>query len=312
MWIVFLAVIPVYLIVGIGPLLRRSGLLKQEADASIMGVAVHVLLPALILHSMLGNPMMTDVKVVCSSMAVGFGLVCIATFIAYFCGGFFGLKNGGGRRTFGVTTGIQNYGYLAIPMVASLFPKDGAMAVLFVHNMGVEIAMWTISLMLLSGDFKISARLFLKGPIVAVVVGLLINFTGLATSLPQPVMKTLEMLGMCALPVALLLIGTTLYDLLGKEKFKLGICIGACFLRLLLFPATILATAYFLPLSLPLKQVLCVQAALPAAMFPIIMAKHYGGQVGVAVQVVLSSTILSVVTMPLIIYLGMKLMDFTT
>ena len=69
--------------------------------------------------------------------------------------------------------------------------------------------------------------------------------------------------------------------------------------------------AYFLPISLPLKQVLVVQAALPAAMFPIILARHYGGQVGIAVQVVLSTTALSIATIPLIIYIGMKLLAFS-
>ena len=309
LFIVFAAVIPVYLIVGIGSFLRKNGTLKQEADAGMMKVAVHIMLPALILDKMIGHPVMTQVDIVFGSIALGFGFITVGVFLSYFCGGLLGMKKGSGQRTFGVTVGIQNYGYLAIPLIASLFPDDGAMAVLFVHNVGVELALWTIALMVMMGNFKLSARLFAKGPIIAVFMGIVINFAGFAPHIPLAIMKTLEMLGNCALPVALLLIGTTLFDLWGKEKIDWKLCSAAVILRLAVLPAIVIATVYFIPMSLPMKQVLVVQASLPAAMLPIILAKHYQGQVGVAVQVVLATTVVSMLSMPLVLSLAMWLLD---
>jgi len=306
--LVFLTIIPVYLIILVGGVLRKTGSLKPETDSGMMRVTVNILLPCLILNKIIGIPSISAPIVVFSSIGVGLGIVILSTVIAYFTGALFGLQKGTGKRTFGVSTGIQNYGYLAIPLVDSLFPNNGALAVLFVHNIGVEIALWTICLMMLSGDFSFSFKIFLKGPIIAVVLGLMINFSGLSPTVPQVFSTTLEMLGACALPIALLLIGTALYDLWGKEKINWPLCAGACLLRLILFPSLILLVAYLLPLSLSLKQVLLVQASLPAAMFPIVMAKHYNGQVGIAAQVVLSTTLVSIFTMPLIIVIGLKLL----
>jgi len=67
----------------------------------------------------------------------------------------------------------------------------------------------------------------------------------------------------------------------------------------------ILAAAKWLPLSVELKRVLVVQAAMPAGVMPIIIARHYGGQPLTAVQIVLGTTILALITIPLWLRLGL-------
>jgi predicted permease len=66
----------------------------------------------------------------------------------------------------------------------------------------------------------------------------------------------------------------------------------------------ILAVARWLPCSLELKRVLVVQAAMPAAVFPIVLARHYGGQPLTAVQIVLGTTVLGIFVSPLWISAG--------
>jgi len=99
-------------------------------------------------------------------------------------------------------------------------------------------------------------------------------------------------------------VGTALTDLVGKVKFDWKIGIGGILVRLALIPILFLLAAKFLPLALELKQVLVVQAALPSAMFPIVLSKHYGGRTDVAAQVVVATAIASMLTMPLMITFG--------
>jgi predicted permease len=72
-----------------------------------------------------------------------------------------------------------------------------------------------------------------------------------------------------------------------------------------IFPMLILAAAKWLPLSIELKRVLVVQAAMPAGLMPIIIARHYGGQPLTAVQIVLGTTILALLTIPLWLRVGL-------
>ena len=68
----------------------------------------------------------------------------------------------------------------------------------------------------------------------------------------------------------------------------------------------ILAAAKYLPLVVELRQVLVVQAAMPAAMTPIMLARLYGGRPAVAVHVVLATTLGRLLSLPWIIFWGLE------
>ena len=59
------------------------------------------------------------------------------------------LRPGPERRTFTFIAGIQNYAYVAIPIVLQLYP--GALGVLFLFTLGVELVIWTVGLVIVSG-----------------------------------------------------------------------------------------------------------------------------------------------------------------
>ena len=113
-------------------------------------------------------------------------------------------------------------------------------------------------------------------------------------------------LGAGAFPVAILITGAVMMDLVGVERPSPKIVLGGCVVRLAVLPVLLLAAAKFLPAPLALKQVLVVQAAMPSAMSPIMLAKIYQGRPGVAVQVVIATTLASLFTLPFVIVWGSR------
>jgi predicted permease len=65
-----------------------------------------------------------------------------------------------------------------------------------------------------------------------------------------------------------------------------------------------ISMAVILPIPLELKEVLVVQAAMPAGVFPLLLARHHGGDVMVALQIIFGTSALSLLTMPLWIHIG--------
>jgi predicted permease len=106
--------------------------------------------------------------------------------------------------------------------------------------------------------------------------------------------------------VAILITGAVMMDLVGVERPSPKIVLGGCVVRLAVLPVLLLAAAKFLPAPLALKQVLVVQAAMPSAMSPIMLAKIYQGRPGVAVQVVIATTLASLFTLPFVIVWGSR------
>ena len=70
-------------------------------------------------------------------------------------------------------------------------------------------------------------------------------------------------------------------------------------------PVLFLAAAKFLPASTELKRVIAIESAMPAAVFPIVMARHYAGDPPTAMRVVIGTTVVGLVTIPLWIRFGM-------
>ena len=302
------ALIPVFVVVAVGVMLRHFNVLREEVERGMMQMVVQVLMPALTLANIIGNESLSNVREVGVLVGFGFFSLLVAMLVAYGFAGLFRMKRGNGKRTFAVAAGFQNYGYMGVPLLLSVFNDQGLLGILFTYNVGVELAMWTVGVALMRGDKSFSWNLVLRPPVIAVTAGLTINLTGLDRFFTDSMMKSLEMLGAPAIPVALIVIGAGLVELLRKERFDLKVGASSVLLRLAILPALMIAAVYFLPVSDSLRKVIVVQAAMPAAMFPIVLAKHYGGRPEVAVQVVVATTIVSVVTMPLIVVLGVHVL----
>ena len=216
------------------------------------------------------------------------------------------------RRAFAVTTGLQNYGFIPIPIVLALYPDANVIVgVLLMHSVGVELALWTAGVMILSGERTSIWRRLLNVPLITTVICLIINFLGLGIEVHAKIEGTCNMLGNCAVPLSLLLIGATINDLINDSKEKIfnqqrsAEAILAVIMRMLFLPIVVLIYAKFAQISPELKKVLVIQAAMPAAVFPIILTKEYGGDTNTSVRIVIVTTLLSVITIPPAIVFGL-------
>ena len=276
---VIASVLPVYLLIIAGAVLRRTGVIRQEHDAGVMRVVFSVMLPCFILDKILGAAVLRSGSVVVWSIFLGFGLIMAGIGIGLAVGRLIGLEKGTGMRTFALSSGCQNFGFTAAPVVEILW-GTGALALLFVHNIGVEAAMWSVGVMMMSGERGISWRRLVNGPIIAVVIGLTLVALGLDDEVTGAGRKAMSMIGVGAFPVAILITGCSMIDLVGAEKPSWKVIAGGAVVRLALAPLAILCAAKFLPLSTELRQVLVVQAAMPAGMTAIMLARLYGGPTG--------------------------------
>jgi len=301
------AVIPIFAIAGVGLLIRKLNWLTEEADHSLLRVNINVLMPCLILDSALGNPALSRISNLLLAPAVGFGTLALGIVVALAFARFSGLSNECERRTFGVSVGMYNYGYVPIPLSVLLFDKQTT-GVLFLHNVGVETGLWTLCVMVLTGgSLQRDWRRVINGPLIAIVLAVVVNGLGIQHHAPQVVLTALHWLGQCSIPMALILIGAIMADHMSEFHSASGWrVIGmAVLLRLGLLPILFLIIARYLPCSVELKRVIVLQASMPAAVFPIIMAKHYGGDPPTALRVVIGTSVVSLVTIPLWLRVGL-------
>jgi predicted permease len=305
--IVFAAIMPVLVIVISGFWARRLNWLELQADASIMRLVVHLFYPSLIFYFILGNEALRNPFAIVLPPLAAFLMVVGGFIVALRVAAGIGIKSIKTRRTFALSTGLFNYGYFAIPVSLLVFGRE-VTGVLLVFNLGVDIALWFVGVGFLLGGMPKQSKLkrFFSPPVAALLIALLFNFLGLDRWLPRFVIDAFGLLGACAIPLGVLLIGAVSADLVKEMSlFKdRRITAAGVILRQCALPFLFLLTAWLLPLPRELKAVIVVQSAMPCGILPIVLARYYGGDAAVAIRVIMASIIVCAFTIPFWITLG--------
>ena len=305
----FLIILPVFALIAFGALLRRAQWITEAAEDSLFNLVVKVTFPCLIFESVATNAALHEPGNLLLPPLLGFGLTLLSMTIAWYAARALGLTIGHGRRTFAVAVGLTNYGYLPLPIMDAMFGPESR-AVLLVHNVGVEAALWTGGVLVVTGLSPLAGwRKLLNAPALSLVVALAANLSGAAARVPPAAMNLVHGLAACAIPLGLIMTGVSIQPHLNdpRQLVNTRVTLTAWLLRLAVLPWVYLLAARFLPCPVELKRVLVVQAAMPAAVSSIIVARVYGGQPLVAVQIILGTTALALFTIPFWIRFGLAL-----
>lgn len=299
--------LPVFAMIATGAFLRHGDLITEAAEGSLFNLVVKVTFPCLIFESVAGNPALHQPGNLLLPPLAGFALTLLNLAAGWQVARALGLTHGHGLRTFALAVGLTNYSYLPLPLMDAMFGPDSR-AVLLVHNIGVEAAVWTGGVLVVTGlSPRQGWRKLINAPVIALGIALAANLTGATAWVPGLVMNLVHALGVCAIPLGLLMTGVSIRPHLDdpKQLVNTRITLTAWLLRLGLLPWVWLLAARWLPGSVELKRVLIVQAAMPAAFISVIIARVYGGRPLVAVQIVLGTTALALFTIPFWIRLGL-------
>jgi predicted permease len=306
-WGLFILILPVFALIGVGVALRRYQLIEGAAETSLIRFVVFICMPCLAFDTVVGNPSLREPANLFLPPLAGFVTTAVGIVVAYAAARMVGLAKGSGLRTFGFSAGIYNYSYIPFPIIGGLWGSQ-TQGVLLVHNMGVELGIWSVGIIVLTGaSLRHGWRRVITPMLVVILVAVAINLLGGSGHIPAFVRSMVHSLGVCAIPVGIVMTGANLANYLDQPSKLLHprVAVTAALVRLGLLPLLMIAFARFLPCSVDLKRVIVVQAAMPAGVIPIIIAQYYGGQPLTAVQIVLATTAGGLVTCPLWIRAGL-------
>jgi predicted permease len=318
------SVIPLFLLMGVGAAVRRARVLNAQADRTMVNLLVHVLQPCLILDHVVANEALRRPGNLLWSPLLGFVCMALGVVLAALAARLYRFPHDAQTRTFAFTAGIFNYGYIPVSLIDVLYGAN-TLGVLFVFNLGAEVAFWTVGFASFEqrSIWKEWPRVFTT-PVRAILLGVAINLltecfgfrldadTLAAAPWGWPVKivaDTIHLIGVCTIPIAMLLIGATMADFWNNFRTARGAGVMglALAVRNLICPLAFVLMAWLLPVSRELKETVVVQAAMPAGVLTLLMVRHHGGDVPVALQVIFATSAAAIVTLPLWIHFGMQL-----
>jgi hypothetical protein len=289
-----------YIIGFLGFIARKKGILSRHATQDLTQLLLTFTLPFLILYSM-GQPY--DL----SEVGIYFWLIpisCLILLVAIGLARFIKRKISLPDERKSVFEGLVlfgNQGFIGFAIIWSLFPEQGVLYV-SLFNLPYLILIWTYGIYLFAGkDEAIPWRKLLFNPgILATGIGILIFF--LPFHWPRMFDHLFEMVGNTTIPLSMLLIGTMIANINIKHSIHLlkdKTVWGMAATRLLLIPLLLFPLLFF-SLPFPLLATAILVSATPAAPTIALYAQKYNGDTEYAAIGSACTTVLSVVTIPIL------------
>lgn len=304
-----LAISRLALLIGLGWFLASRGWVDPLARQPLMKLVIWVFFPAMIFDRVCGNPLIRSGSTALLYLGVGFGMIVGGILVGRLVAMLFRFPEGNARRTFSYSSGINNFGYLGIPVTAALFDRD-VVGVLMVHNVGVEAAVWTFGVAFLSGGSGLKGLKNLAQPMtIALVLALALNFSGLGETVPARfAAQFCHAVGECAIPMGTILTGLFLHEALKGYRFfaEPRVSLGIMLVRWVLIPSLLLAVAASCITDPALRKVMLVQAAMPAGIFSFLIVEMYQGDVAVALRCSVLTMVFCPLITPVWLYLGSR------
>jgi predicted permease len=201
---------------------------------------------------------------------------------------------------------FNNASFLGYPLTMAIFGQAALVpyaGFMLVFNLALfSYGVWLFERRLTWRHIK---EILFNQNIVAVILGLICFL--LSWQVPAAVGQTLGYLASLATPLSLLCIGFMLSQVRGwRVIWRKSRLFLTCFLQLTLMPLLTFGVLTLLKLPVVARQVLTLIQALPTATSLAIFAEKYGGNKEEASELVMISTVLSAMTLPVVMWLILR------
>lgn len=205
-------------------------------------------------------------------------------------------------RILSIGSVLGNVGFFGLPLVTALFPDDPTVACYSsVYVMTMNLLVFTVGVFMITGNKKyISLKSVLCNP---TTIAILIAFPLflLDFKLPSVILDPLVLLGRMTTPLCMFVLGMRLATVKFRSLFLRPFAYIACAMKLVAFPLVAYLCVAFLPfLSETFKACMLILSAAPSGAIILSLAELHECEQELAANVVLLTTLLSVVTVPLL------------
>lgn len=287
------------ILIIVGIICKKTKIITDDGNKELSKLVLTVVNPIVILMAY-----QTDYKPqLVKNLLIAFGL-SILSYIILIVAAYLLIPQKDGRETqierFSAI--YSNCGFMGIPLVNALFGSEGIFyltAFLTVFNLVV----WTHGIILISGErnLKNIVKVFYSPVIISIVLGIIMFFAQIR--LPDIITDSLNFISNLNTPLAMIVSGVTIADTKILKLLKKPGIYYVSFLKLILLPLILIAVFSLFNVNEQVRITVLVAASAPAAAMCTLQCIRYEKNSLYASEIFAASTILSVVTLPIIVHI---------
>lgn len=289
-------IIVLTLMMMIGVVLRKLKIITDEVNKGFSSILMNLTLPCMIVYSFNFEFSVELLKnaVLILLYSIGIHIILIVlSKIAY-------IKFEDNKKTiYKFATIFSNCGFVGYPIVQGIFGNIGVFYT-SIFTIPFNIFMWSYGVMLFTGesDFKSIKKNLINPPLICTFLGIIVFLFSL--KLPQPVLNTIGSVGNMTTPISMFIVGSMLADVKLKDVFNGFDIYYLNFVKLIVAPLIVFLLLRFLKADKTLLYICVIMVAMPSASLIGVFSEKYNGDKLAASKCAFLTTILSIITIPLI------------
>ena len=281
------------LLAAVGVYLSRKGFLSPQGTKDLGAILLRVIIPCVIVKSYItefSRERLLELALSAGLALIGFILAMVISYLVF----------GKRRRLENFAASFCNAGFIGIPLAQAIIGEEGVFYIAASVAL-LNLFQWTYGVYIMA-DRKdaLSATTLAKNPVViAIVIGVVLFVSRIPV--PGIVTSTLGYIAGMNTPIAMILMGTYLAKLPLKKLLDKR-AYGCVLFRLVIIPAVILLVFWALPVAnMDIALAAFLAAATPVGANICVFAQQYDCDYEFSVVTVCLSTLLSVITVPLLV-----------
>ena len=291
--------IQLFIMIMIGYGMGKTSLFHSDFNQRLTQFVLNLTMPCMIIASVMSST--TASLALFDIVKATFILVIILPIVSNLCIRFLPISHKG---LYMFMMMFPNVGFMGFPLMKAIFGNESILSTAVI-NMGFNLSLFTLGVWVMNYDqmektkFKIR-DLFSPG-VIASLVALLIY--AMNVSFPQVVSNPISLIGDMTTPLAMLIIGATLSQYKMKDifldfKVYLFVLIIDLVIPILFYPLI----QIFIN-DAKIQGISLIILAMPIANGAVLLAKNYNQDEFLAAKTVFISTLMSIITIPILVYL---------
>lgn len=297
---VFSQVTILFLLMGLGVVLTRAKVINEACVKGMTDIVVLAVTPCVIIKSFIMEFDSSVLRRLLISSLIA--LLAHILFILLSCV-FFHDKDKARQNVLRLGSIFSNCGFMSLPLQQVLLGDEGvfyASSFIVIYNALV----WSYGVIVISGDKKYFSlkKILLSPGILSLLIGLVIFFT----SLPVPgiVTQTITYITAINTPLPMIMIGYHMANSNILKGFTDLKCMFAVVSRLVIFPLLVLGLMYFAGIRDTMFISIVISCCAPVGAMTTMLSSKYDSDTNLSANMVSISTLLSIITMPIIVTLA--------
>lgn len=296
-------VITIFILMIVGFVCKKADFIHEVTVKDLTNLLLYIVSPCLIINSFLSTSFSEkSFKMFISALIVSGVMFILNIVISNVI--FHREHNPQRSAVFKYSTVYSNAGFMGIPLVQVFLGAKGVFfstPFLVIYN----LLMWSHGISLFNGSNHQKLRSQLKSlifnpNIIAAVVGVVIYLTRI--SLPNIIHTPITSLAAINTPLSMIVIGSNLSEISLKEVFNNRACWKGTFIRNLLIPVISIGVLKLFALSKTAFLALTIMMSCPVAGVVVLFSILNNYDVKFPTKMLCLSTIVSVITIPLLIW----------